>query len=99
MEPKWESGGEIVWRPSREQAEGSRLYAFMRKHGIATFDELMRRSTEDIEEHGDGTFSTSFYRWSGACTSLVAALIFILSPAKATDPITWPTAMMGHRED
>jgi len=49
VEPKWESGGEIVWRPSRGQAEGSRLYAFMRKHGSATFDELMRRSTDDIE--------------------------------------------------
>ena len=48
MEPQWDFGGEIVWRPSCEQAEGSRLAAFMRKHGIATFDELMRRSTEDI---------------------------------------------------
>ncbi|MGH9783722.1 MAG: AMP-binding protein, partial [Terriglobia bacterium] len=31
------------------QAAGSRLAAFMRAHGIATFDELMRRSTEDAE--------------------------------------------------
>ena len=49
MQPQWDFGGEIVWRPSREQAEGSRLADFMRRHGIATFGELMRRSTEDIE--------------------------------------------------
>jgi len=49
MDPQWDSGGEIVWRPTAEQAEGSRLAAFMREHGIATFDELLKRSTEDIE--------------------------------------------------
>jgi acetyl-CoA synthetase len=48
MQPQWDFGGEIVWRPSREQAEGSRLADFMRRHGIANFNELMRRSTEDI---------------------------------------------------
>ena len=40
---------EIVWRPTPEQAACSRLAAFMREHSIPTFDELMRRSTEDIE--------------------------------------------------
>ena len=49
MEPHWESPGEIVWRPTPELAAGSRLAAFMRAHGIATFDELLRRSTEDIQ--------------------------------------------------
>ena len=49
MQMQWESGGEIVWRPTPEQAEGSRLAAFMRARGIATFDELLKRSTDDIE--------------------------------------------------
>ena len=49
MEPKWKSGGEIVWRPTKEQAEGSRLFAFLKQYGIASFDEFWKRSTEDIE--------------------------------------------------
>ena len=39
---------EIVWRPSPELAASSRLARFMRARGIETFDELMRRSTDDI---------------------------------------------------
>ncbi len=49
MEPQWDFGGEIVWRPTPEQAGHSRLAAFMKAHNIASFEELMRRSTEDIE--------------------------------------------------
>lgn len=46
---KFEFGGEIVWRPSPEYIERSRLKRFMAQHGIATVDELMRRSTEDLQ--------------------------------------------------
>lgn len=46
---KFEFGGEIVWRPSPEQIERSRLRRFMAQQGIATVDQLMRRSTEDLE--------------------------------------------------
>jgi acetyl-CoA synthetase len=49
MEPKWESGGEIVWRPTKDQAGGSRLFAFLKQHGMASFDQLWKRSTDDIE--------------------------------------------------
>ncbi|MBI4465290.1 MAG: AMP-binding protein, partial [Acidobacteria bacterium] len=49
MEPQWQSGGEIVWRPTPEQAAASRLAAFMRAHSLPTFDALLRRSTEDID--------------------------------------------------
>lgn len=41
-------GGEIVWRPTPDYIEKAHLTAFMRQHGIATFDELMRRSTTDV---------------------------------------------------
>ena len=49
MEPQWEFPEQIVWRPAPEQAENSSLAQFMRRHSIASFDELLRRSTEDIE--------------------------------------------------
>ncbi|KPL89150.1 AMP-binding protein [Ardenticatena maritima] len=42
-------GQPIVWEPSPEYVNRSRLRTFMERHGIATFDELMSRSTEDIE--------------------------------------------------
>lgn len=41
-------GGEIVWRPTQEQIEGANLTAFMRTWGIKDFDELMKRSTNDV---------------------------------------------------
>ena len=37
----------VVWRPSAEYLERSRLRRFMERHGIATLDELNRRSVED----------------------------------------------------
>jgi acetyl-CoA synthetase len=41
-------GGEIVWQPTPDYVEQAHLTRFMRLHNIAGFDELMRRSTEDI---------------------------------------------------
>ncbi|MBI2816145.1 MAG: AMP-binding protein [Acidobacteria bacterium] len=49
MESHTDSQNGIVWRPTPEQASRSRLAAFMKEHSIASFDELLRRSTEDIE--------------------------------------------------
>ena len=43
-----EYGGEIVWRPTPEYVERSHIKRFMDRHGVATFDELIQRSTEDI---------------------------------------------------
>ena len=42
-------GGEIVWRPTEEWIEPSRLKRFMDRHGISTLDELHRRSITDLE--------------------------------------------------
>ncbi|HET7091716.1 MAG TPA: AMP-binding protein [Anaerolineae bacterium] len=44
----FEFGGEIVWRPTPEHIANSNLKRFMDRHNIASFDELMRRSTSDI---------------------------------------------------
>jgi len=49
MEPFWESGGQIVWTPTAEQADGSRLAAFLRTHSLPSFEELLHRSADDIE--------------------------------------------------
>ncbi len=46
---KFEFGGEIVWQPTPQYAERSRLKHFMQQHGIATLDELMRRSITDLD--------------------------------------------------
>jgi acetyl-CoA synthetase len=40
-------GGEIVWRPTPAQIDHSRVKAFMDRHGVATYDQLLRRSVED----------------------------------------------------
>jgi acetyl-CoA synthetase len=46
---QFDFGGTIAWRPSAEYIERSRLTAFMRKHGLGSLDELMNRSTTDLE--------------------------------------------------
>ncbi|NOY99961.1 MAG: AMP-binding protein [Chloroflexi bacterium] len=48
MSEQFEFGGEIVWRPTPDYIERANLTRFMRLHGIDGFDELMRRSTEDV---------------------------------------------------
>ncbi|MBV6394661.1 MAG: Acetyl-coenzyme A synthetase [Anaerolineales bacterium] len=48
MSEQFNFGGEIVWRPTKEYIERAHLTAFMRQHGITNFDELMKRSTEDV---------------------------------------------------
>ncbi|MBN1447931.1 MAG: AMP-binding protein [Bacteroidetes bacterium] len=48
MSNTFDFGGDIVWRPSRDDIDRSNLTAFMSEHGITSFDELMRRSTEDV---------------------------------------------------
>ncbi|HWP60679.1 MAG TPA: AMP-binding protein [Candidatus Acidoferrales bacterium] len=49
MTERFEFGGEIVWRPAPEIVRRSRLKRFMEVHRIDTFDELLRRSVEDLE--------------------------------------------------
>ena len=43
----FEFGGEIAWRPTAETVAGSRLTAFMRRHGIADLATLLERSVAD----------------------------------------------------
>ena len=48
MQSTFDFGGDIVWRPTQDEIERSNLHAFMREHEIASYDELMRRSTADV---------------------------------------------------
>ena len=45
----FEFGGAVAWRPSPEYIEQSRLTAFMRRHGIMSYPDLLRRSTAEPE--------------------------------------------------
>ena len=46
---QFEFGGQIAWRPTKEHIERSRLTAFIKKHGLTGLDDLMERSTRDLE--------------------------------------------------
>ena len=39
---------DIVWRPTPELAAASNLQRFMDRHGIASYADLMERSTADV---------------------------------------------------
>jgi acetyl-CoA synthetase len=43
----FEFGGDIAWRPTADYIEHSRLQAFMRRHALATYEHLLRRSVEE----------------------------------------------------
>ncbi|MBI4886696.1 MAG: AMP-binding protein [Acidobacteria bacterium] len=42
-------GGDIAWRPSPEYRDRSRLASFMRRHNLATYDDLLHRSVQDLD--------------------------------------------------
>ncbi len=57
--------GDVIWRPSQEVVDQSRLKRFMDRHGIETFDELLRRADDDIEWFWDAAvkdIDVAFYR-------------------------------------
>src|SRR5207249_8156984 len=45
---EFQFGGEFVWWPSPELIAKSNLQQFIEKHRLGSYDELMRRSTNDI---------------------------------------------------
>ena len=55
---------EIVWRPTPEDVERSRLGRFMSAHAIPSLSELQRRSTEDPEWYWDAVVRHLGVRWS-----------------------------------
>ena len=49
MGGEFEFGGEIAWRPTRDYVENSRLQEFIARHGLTDYQDLLRRSTTDLE--------------------------------------------------
>ena len=45
---EFQFGGKFVWHPTPELIAQSNLQRFVNKHGLGSYDELMRRSTTDI---------------------------------------------------
>ena len=41
--------GDVIWEPTPEVIERSRLRRFMDRHGIAAWEDLLERSTSDPE--------------------------------------------------
>ncbi len=48
MTEEFTFGGEIVWRPTPDIVQNSRLHDFMTRHAIPTYEALRQRSTADI---------------------------------------------------
>ena len=40
---------EIVWKPSEDVIQKANITRFMKKHQIKNYDDLIKRSTEDLE--------------------------------------------------
>lgn len=49
-------GQQIVWQPNAEYVHKSRLKRFMDRHGLATYEQLMERSTTDISWFWEAVF-------------------------------------------
>src|SRR5918911_3095638 len=54
---------EIVWRPGPAYIERSRLRGFMERQGIGSFEELLRRSTQEIEWYWDAVVRDLGLEW------------------------------------
>ncbi len=71
MSAEFDFGGPIVWRPTPEHIERAHLTAFMKAHGIASFDELMQRSTEDVAWFTDAVLRYLDIRFQQPYTQVV----------------------------
>jgi acetyl-CoA synthetase len=64
---------EIVWRPTKEHMERSRIARFMRAHGVATLAELQRRSVKDPDWYWDAVSKDLGLRWLRPYTRVLDA--------------------------
>ena len=54
---------EIIWEPYGDYLEKSNIRRFMNKYGIETYEELIKRSTEDIEWFWDACLKDLGVEW------------------------------------
>lgn len=79
MSDQFDFGGEIVWRPTTEYIERAHLTAFMRRHEIKDFNELMQRSTADVAWFTDAVIKylgVEFYKPYSHVVDLSAGIQF-----------------------
>src|SRR5262245_52196049 len=58
-------GGEIVWRPTAELIANSNLQRFITRHGLASYDALLKRAATDVAWFWDAVLKEldiQFYR-------------------------------------
>jgi len=54
---------EIVWKPSDEYVKKANITRFMKKHDIKSYDELIKRSTDDLEWFWDAVMKDLNVHW------------------------------------
>src|SRR5881296_3262310 len=64
---------EIIWRPTPDYVERSRLARFMRSQRIGSLEELQRRSVEDPEWYWDAVVRDLGVRWTRPYTRVLDA--------------------------
>ena len=55
--------GKVVWKPTSEYIEKANITKFMKKHKIKDYEELIKRSTEDIEWFWDSVMKDLNIEW------------------------------------
>lgn len=71
LKETFEFGGEIVWRPTPEHVKNANLTRFMEQHNIDSFDELLKRSTEDVSWFTDAVLKFLDIRFYEPYTNVV----------------------------
>ena len=54
---------DILWRPTEELIRSSNVHRFMERHGIKTYEDLIARSTDDIEWFWDAAMQDLGISW------------------------------------
>ncbi|MEO7804155.1 MAG: AMP-binding protein, partial [Actinomycetota bacterium] len=53
----------VVWRPSQSYVQGSNLKRLMDRHGIESFDDVLKRSIDDIEWYWKAVDEDLEFEW------------------------------------
>ena len=78
---------EIIWRPDPETASRTRIARFMRAHGLATLEDLQRRSVEDLEWYWSAVVRDLGWAWTAPYQKVV----------DTSRGIQWPRWFVGGR--
>jgi acetyl-CoA synthetase len=55
--------GNVVWKPSKEYVENANITRFMKKHHINSYEELIKRSTDDLKWFWDAVMKDLNIEW------------------------------------